>query len=600
MTRAPALALALVLGCGDAPVPGDSRAEAPPDTSGTSTREPDGSAAPTSAAPDDDPTTTADTTGGSSSTGASTCEDPAPCDACTCAAGEWRCACPVAAPEAGFLDLDPVTYEIGLGDDAVQLTSAPARLFYSYQPAARDAGDAPLLVLFNGGPGISSGMLLAGNTAPKTLGPDLLAVDNPAPWTALGHLLYLDARGTGYSYAQLDDPADASARAAAFTTRDYNSYLDAADFARALLRFWDAHPALAERPLVLVGESYGGIRASILLHMLLFPGDHAQAGPARYRDPALAEAIADHLALRFPGADPVTPAIAAAALGHLALIQPSLAGSAQQDAAGLEFEAPGSPVHALAQELGLVYTPCSAKPMPCDPWGNAIDFVEDTAQRSRYDTAAPTSWLSQILARTAAGLGRREVVSALLQVDPLAIAGLPADLRGGAFRMPDPGDYPPDEGDLAEHLGALAPWDRYYLPLSVEALAGFRGPLAAAKGIHSSDPHYGALFLRDLAYADVFVTDAARDLAIWGGALAPTLAGFADLVSSAALDPTLPEGAARPGVLRVEFAAGAFPGEPDPGTREIRMPPYDASHAVTYDRPAELRDDLAAWLADVL
>jgi hypothetical protein len=556
-------------------------------TTTTTTTSTSTTAAPDPSATTASPATTAAPTG---------CDAPPPCDTCTCEDDVFHCHCPELSPEAGYLDVDGVDYEIGEDDTVIAMTSSPARLFYSFHPADDDPGDAPLLLLFNGGPGVSTGLLLAGNTAPQTLGDDLAPTPSPAPWTALGHLLYVDARNTGFSQQSIADPSEMPLRSAELNSRNFNSYLDAADFARALLRFWDDHPELADRRLVLVGESYGGIRASILLHMLLFPRRY-ELGPGRYRDPALAAAIAEHLAARFPGDQPPGPDVVGAALGHLVLVQPSLAGSAQQARAGDLLEAPGSPVYVLADSLGLDFVACADKPNPCDPWANVINFVE-SAGRSRYDIAGPGTWLADLFARTRAGLSRRDTLAAVLQVAPEDIEGLAAAARPTAFRVRNPGDYPADAPDLADHLGALPAWDRYFLPFSVEALDGFRGPAAIMAGVHSSDPHYGALFLHDLAYARVFITDAARDLAVWGPSIAPTLRLFTSLVDDVEPVDDLPRGSERPGELHVQFKPEAFPGEPDPGLRTIRLAPYDASHAVTYDRPAELRADVAAWLAE--
>lgn len=593
------LALALACACGDAgqgTTGSSGQVEATGPTSGAETTGSSGQVTTTGSS-GEAPTTGA--TGESSSgTGPGGCGEAPPCATCTCEGEAWACHCPLLTAEAGFVDVEVVDYTLGEGDAAAAMTSSPARLFFSFHPADDDPGDAPLLLLFNGGPGVSTGLLMTGNTGPKTLTDALTAADNPTSWTALGHVLHVDARNTGFSYQTSADAGDMTARSKELQTRNFNSYLDAADFARVLLRFWQDHPTFADRRLVIVGESYGGIRATILANMLLFPADYAEGGPGRYHDPALADAIADHLAARFE-VDVPAPEVVAPALTTMVLVQPTVAGSAQSDQAGLLFDLPGSPVFALADALGLTFTPCSAQPQPCDAWANAIAFVEGVG-RSRYDTAGSGTWLADLFARTRAGLSRRDVLAEILQVDPEAVAGLSAADRVGAFRARDPSDYIPDAatGDLPTHLGALAEWDRYYLPFSTEALEAFRSPAATALGVHSSDPHVGALFLHDLAYARVFVTHAERDVAIWGLSIAPTLASHGDLVASATRSEDLPADAARPGEVRVEFVPGAFPGEADPGVRTIRQPRYEASHAVTYDQPAALREDVAAFLAE--
>lgn len=591
------LVAALLVACGDAG-PGQASAGstgAEPTTTGMSSSTGEGTT--TSGATTEAPTTSGSgdaSSSGEGSTGPAGCAAPPPCDTCACVGEAWACHCPLLSPEAGYLDVDGAQYTIGEVGSTVALSSAPARLFYSFHPADDDPGDAPLVVLWNGGPGVSTGVLLTANTGPMTLQADLKAGPNATPWTAIGHLLYVDARNTGFSYQSIADPSDMALRSMELQTRNFNSYLDAADFARALLRFWGEHPALASRRLVIVAESYGGIRASIVLHMLLYPGEYGDGVSGRYQDPALAAAIADHLAGRF--ADP-SPANVGAELGNLVLLQPSVAGSAQATQAGLRFEEPGSPVHALAQEVGAVYTTCAMQPQPCDPWGNAIAFVESVG-RSRYDVAAPGTWLADLFARTRAGLSARDNLAALLAVAPEDVPGLAAADRPLAFRVRAPADYISDAqaGDLPDHLGALQPWDRYFLPFSAEALDAFRGPTATLAGIHPSDAHYGALFLRDLAHARVFISHAERDLAIWGLSIGPTLLTFPSLVAAVEQVADAPAGE-RPGELRVTFKPGALVGEPDVGTRVIRMPRYDASHAISIDRPAELRDDVIAWLA---
>lgn len=594
-------ALSIVIGlagaCGDSSsgqVSAGSTGGSSGATTGGATAGPTTGEAPTTTGADGTSTSSGEGTTAAASTGPAGCAEPAPCDTCTCAGEAWACHCPLLSPEAGYLDVDGASYQLGPQGGAVELTSSPARLFYSFHPAEDDPGDAPLVVLFNGGPGVSTGVLLAGNTAPQALQDDLTAAINPTPWTAIGHLLYVDARNTGFSYQTIADPSDMTKRSMELQTRDFNSYLDAADFARALLRFWDERPELAGRRLVIVAESYGGIRASILLHMLLFPGVYGDGVSGKYQDPALASAVAERMAMRF--ADP-SPANVGAELGNLVLVQPSLAGAAQATQAGLLFEAPGSIVQALADELGANYVTCAQQAPPCDPWANAIAFVEGYG-RSRYDIEDDTAWLADLFARTRAGLSRRDTLAALLEVEPETVPGLPAADRPLAFRVRAPEDYMTDEaaGDLPDHLGALQAWDRYFLPFSAEALDAFRGPTATIAGVHPNDAHYGALFLHDLAYARVFVTDAARDLAIWGPSIGPTLLTFPAIVADVAQVADQPAGE-RPGELRVTFKPGAFAGEPDPGTRTIRMPRYDASHAVSYDRPAELRADVMAWLA---
>jgi hypothetical protein len=533
------------------------------------------------------------------------CGGPPPseggCTRCVCVADVWACECPPAAAQAGFVTIAPVDYTLGRGAAATPMRSSTARIFYSFHPADHPVVGSPLFVFFNGGPAVSTGLLLGTNTAPWTVAGGLLGGEalaaNPDSWTALGHLLYIDARGAGFSYSLIGESevADIDARRAEFSAANYNTYLDAADFVRVILEFMAERPALVDAPVVIVAESYGGIRAGILLDMLLHHGSYAD-GSRHYRDLALVEAIEDHLALRFPEASSFPPATVAEQFGRQVLIQPSVAGKVQNAAAGALFEAPGSPLYALAAELGLVYKTCAEKGGSCDPYQNGLDFVK-AAGRSGYDTRAPTSWLSALFEHIGASFGDPAIMSALLGVEPPQIDGLWAADRGlegraplGPYRVAELGIFPVDPL-LPAQLGPLAAWDRYYMVWSYEANVTFRSGTSLSLDVDPGDPHHGETFLSNLRDVDTFVTDAANDLVIYSPSLAPTLAAYPSIVSSVEVEVDAPDGAARPGRLRVVFSA-------DGEARWIRQPRYEAaSHSVTLDRPAALREDVSAWLA---
>lgn len=537
----------------------------------------------------DDATTTDASTTDASTTDTSTtgapdpvCDKVQPCDACSCTDAGWACECPSLLPEAGFHELGPVSFLVGEGGTAQARTSSSARLFYSFRPADPDVA-GPLFVLFNGGPGSSTGTLMAFGTGPTALTPE--PTQNPGSWTALGDLLYIDARGTGFSYNLADDPADAKTRSDSFGINNYNSYLDAADFVRVLLRFLLAHPQLMDREVVLVGESYGGVRATIMLALLLSFADYESDGPGLYDDDALVAEIEAFLAVRDPGVIEWTPTAVAEVFPRQILIQPSI-GDLQRGVAGKLLDQPGSPVFQLADELGLTFVPCSQKGPDCQPWANAVQFVESTAKRSRYDLQAPSIWLADLFAAKKAGLSQLPFLEQILGLAPASVPLLAAGERAGAFRISALNSYPADSGDIVE-LGALAPWDRYYIPFLAESNNAMRSPLADNVGIGAGDSHYGALFLHNLAHVDTFITAAQRDIAIYAPSIPPTLALYEDLVADVATVP---------GEIQVQYVAAPFPGEPDPGLRPIKFPEFDASHAVSLDQPVALRDAVADWL----
>lgn len=526
-------------------------------------------------------------TGGSSSTGEAPpdCGKSPPCDACVCTEDGWSCDCPPLVPEAGYIDIEPVAFVVGTPGKEHARTSDAARIFYSFRPADDVNAGGPLFVLFNGGPGVSSGILMGFGTGPVRVD-DGTPAANPGSWTALGDLLYVDARDTGFSYLRSDESVDLGARVDAFDLHNFNTFLDAADFARVLVRFMAAHPQLLKREVVFVGESYGGTRATVLLNLLLFREAYAEGGAGRYHDPALVGEIDEFLEMRDPEVAAWGPAEVAGIFGRQVLIQPGL-GDRQRAIAGALLDLPDSPVFALAAELGLQFVPCSMKPPDCDAWQNAVSFIEGSAQRSRYDLEASNTWLGDSFAVTKARLSDVTLLEAVLGVPPAEIAGiLPAD-RVDAFRMGSPGSYPGDGGTIGM-FGDLAPWDRYYLPFVSEANSVFRAPLANYVGVGAGDDVFVRLLLHNLVYVDTFITAAARDVAIYAPSIPPTLAAFEEVAA-------VMVGAE---AFTVEFAAAGWPDAPDPGARTVRFPAYDSSHSVAVDQAVALRDDVEAWLAE--
>lgn len=223
---------------------------------------------------------------------------------------------PAAAPpvvgkgETGFVD---VPRQSGDGDPA------PARLFYAYREADTSPETKPLFLVFNGGPGgtTTSGLLVSG-TGPyvvqETTG-GATVVPNPAGLTRLGNVLWVDERMTGFSY----DTAKMSKRCT------FDPAADAADYVRVLTAFVAAHPELARSKLVVVGESYGGLRASTIVYQLLHP-----------EAPGGVDVSAE--VTRFLGGE-ATPARVTERVLGLALVQPFVLGQAQLDAQKAEADA---------------------------------------------------------------------------------------------------------------------------------------------------------------------------------------------------------------------------------------------------------------------
>ncbi len=485
------------------------------------------------------------------------------------------------APEAGFVTIEPVEYTLHGQAEPLLETSSEARLFYSFHPADTDAETRPLFVVYSGGPGASTGILLGGNTAPLTVDPsrtgDGKTAPNSASWTAFANVLHVDARGCGLSYGVAPGMTDSALRDAEFTERNFNPYLDAADIVRVTLRFLDSHPALRGARVVLTGESYGGVRTEIALHLLHAP-DRYELGSSAYVDPALASEIRAHFSAA--GTTALTQ------FDRAVLLQPRLTSPQQQAAAGAALEAPGSPLFAIAGQVELGFVPCSQQGDSCSPYPNAVAFLAK-ADRDLYDIRKPAG---DAFARYAA-LGDRladpDVLAAVLGVPLDTVALLRAKERGAAYRLAGVGTT---VEPLAARLGEIAPYDRYFeLELFDLLGAPFVSPALKALGLDRTDGRWGSLFLEDLATVKPFITNAAFDAAIWTPSLPEALAMYTGEVAGVHRDGES---------FVVEYAPGAF-GLPAGTSRAVRFPTYAASgHSVALDEPAKLAADIEAWLAE--
>ncbi|MGB9006538.1 MAG: hypothetical protein WCB96_12510, partial [Candidatus Aminicenantales bacterium] len=262
--------------------------------------------------------------------------------------------------EAGFMSIEPVTFYFHYGSysNRLVLTSSQARIWYSFQVADQDGPVTPIFIFFNGGPGSATSCgLMSMNTGRYTLDNRLdqggnVFIPNSISWTSLGHLLYIDAREAGFSYNLMNQVNDDGKRFQEFNAQNFNSFFDAADFIRVLLRFMESHPALRSRPVVIVGESYGGTRATAMLHLLLNYRDYGN-GKEVYQDPALSQEIQNHLEAVFPEyAGRAVPAeVIARQFGHQVLIQPTVSFGYQLEIQDEMFRQPGSPLYKIAQEV---------------------------------------------------------------------------------------------------------------------------------------------------------------------------------------------------------------------------------------------------------
>ena len=501
------------------------------------------------------------------------------------------------AAEAGFSEIEPVHFLL----DGKSYVSEPGRLWYAFEPAMGDPAHAPLFVFFNGGPGSSTTeYLFAGNTAVHTEDPNYTdgaaIAPSPRPWTALGNLLYIDARETGFSYDVNDDADDAGARRAGYSNSNFSSAFDAADFVRVLLRFLTAHAALSSSAVVLVGESYGGVRAAAMLFDLLHSGS-LRASASSYVDASLADEIDGHFRDIFPDlSGAASPMAASRQFGRQILIEPVVAGRTQFEIAGKLLNRAGSPLYVLGTQIGKPYVPCDCG-AAC---GTAKDcqraYVVD-AGRDPHDIDVTQTAAAAHQAAIEASLSTPAVLSSALGVPLDAITLLRASERAGAYRAVSLSDLPwspSDESDLRTTLGQPAPWDWYLLGENPEVADRTR------MGNDLMLPDWGANFLADLPYVKTFITHAMLDVVVYPPSIPPSLAtAYPTAVSSVAVDSAPRPGIARPGWFTVHYAAGASDGRAPIAPQTVRFPVYATSgHHVSSAQPVELEEDVAAWMAE--
>jgi hypothetical protein len=477
--------------------------------------------------------------------------------------------------QVGFIELEPAAYSAPLEYQNPDLQSGRARLFYSFIPADTEAKDKPLFVMFNGGPGATSMYLYTLGTGPLTLDAQDFNVDpipNERSFTSLGNLLYIDSRGAGFSYNLADDPTAQSERAAAADIGSYNPAVDGADFVRVVLGVMRKIPAIRNNPVVLLGESYGGVRAGVMLAIATAVRD--RPGPTQlYADAALEAELDEHFQAVFPGVPPerLDPRARAKQFGWQVLIQPLIAGETQNRAMEAIYE---DELARMAAEAGL--TP-----------------AELAAERCRFDSSEPQAWCDQMTDAVSRAVTAPSTFTALMGIAPELVPGLRAAERGTAFRFVEVRSST-EQSALVGALGELASWDSYY-----ELFSSRSAPLAFTTAIDQN--LYGWFFAQTLRYTHTLITNARWDTVILSEAIVPALRTLFDtasprLITDARFVPPSEEGE-RPTRFVVEFAdVEGFTG---PHQREVFFPTYaNSGHYVTAKEGAKLRDDIAAFLAE--
>ncbi|MFO0616217.1 MAG: hypothetical protein U0414_26725 [Polyangiaceae bacterium] len=451
---------------------------------------------------------------------------------------------PAMQAEAGFIEVPPAT---------VAGPNFSSRMFYWFQPAKVDPANAPVVLLFNGGPGAATTSILGPyGTAAKRLDPDgaddAPPIDNPDAYTEFANLLYVDERMTGFSYGLSPSGAPACLGTDAFYVQD------AGDFAFALLTFLDSHPALADNPVVVMGESYGGTRAPMLLHMLRNYATPLDPPIPGFPDvPTFLPWLRDKVQAHFDALTPNdvharTPDEVTAQFGWMVLIQPNFFGMQQ-----FMFQDPL---------------------LKADP-DFAAYFQAPADTLDPYDVRKPIAFLDHLDAQVKSTVRDPTRLADLLGVSLEDIHGLAAADRGDAFRffdLDDPAALATAEAPLRAVLGELGPKDAYWEPL--------QGVCHPTLG----DVNTANALLRLLPHLHTFVTNARYDSVVYTEAIGPLF--DQGTTYTVTLEPT-PASASRPGELHFVDDAKDF---------RVRFPTYEAGHEVTVSAWKEFGADLREWL----
>lgn len=530
--------------------------------------------------------------------------------------------------EAGYISIEPVTFYFHYGSyfNRLLLKSSEARIWHSFHAADMDNPDTPIFLFFNGGPGsATSHGLMSMNTTRYTLDNTIESggseyIPNPYSWTSIGHLLYIDAREAGFSYNLMDDVQNEGARFQEFNSQNYNSFFDAADYIRVLLRFLAAHPTLQDRPVIIVGESYGGTRATAMHYILHNYTDFGNE-VEMFQDRALVEEIQTHFDTIFPGyaGQVVPPEIISQQFGHQVLVQPTVSFRYQEQISNEMWRNPGSVLYQIGQEVGIPYDP--------GEYPDAFYFVREVCGRDLYIYTKPANWLNGFFNNAGVLLRHIQQLSTIMGVDVTQISGLYASARNRAYRLVTNEDsvsfqsrstdpflrelfetptlletpiVKNEPGDLDTVFGTLHPWDCYFLGNNGFSLYAFHyWNVAQERGhdIYFYEPRYGRMFLKNAAHVATFITNAALDLVVYTKAIPPSLARHTDIVSSVQHVTTGTE--ERPGKIVLYYQPSAFPDISGLTERTIRFPLYASScHAVSLTQPAEFLADVCQWLCE--
>ena len=466
------------------------------------------------------------------------------------------------APEAGFLQIDGESYQfkdtMGTGETYTRY-SPTHRIWYSFRPANTTPETKPLAVFFNGGPGgATTSGLFSFNTGPWTLDPEKTGGKevevNSSNWALFANLLYIDAPATGFSY-----PMPSSVVGSPSVGLDI--YRDSGIMLQVIVQFLKHHPTVRCNPVMLVGESFGGTRAAMMLDHV-FNYQNLTSDPV-YQDQALFVDLSDQFSN--------CSAQGTSQFGRQVLIEPVVAGKYQQI---IDFNPPDA--------TGCVQ--------------NADDYQCNQGDDPNDPNFKQNAWYWEKMKTAATNLTHLATLHTALGVSPTSIAWFYKDARVGAYGRGNAMFSIPSTTEMDDTFGSLPQGDSYFVAMNLDAQSSYpdgNNHFAATY----SDPIFGVSFLDTVCHHNVktFITHADHDKAVNVMAIQRAFvdpnSSYPVLVSSCTIDNGYPN-SSRPGMMRITCR--------DSGTTvPIRFPEYsDAGHSVSQRMPGPFLQDVMQWMND--
>lgn len=167
----------------------------------------------------------------------------------------------------GQLPFKLETGYVGLGKNDEDL-----QLFYYFVESERNPKQDPIIIWINGGPGCSALWPFFYQIGPlkfdyaNVIGTLPQLEINPYSWTKVASVIFVDASGSGFSYAKTEE---------AYKTSDTAT---AASIHQFLRKWLERHPKYLSNPLYVAGVSYAGLIIPVIVEDII-NGNEAGAYP---------------------------------------------------------------------------------------------------------------------------------------------------------------------------------------------------------------------------------------------------------------------------------------------------------------------------------